>query len=207
MQVELAQPRRGGHGPGQGMRLACSAEAARRRTSSSSCPAVTTRLASPGWPLVSVPVLSKANVSQRARRSSAIAALDQDPVARQPGHAGEHCRRSRQDQSTRAGDHQHGHGARPDVGPAQQVARNQRDCRGHLDGRQEISRQPIGDVLELGLAAVAPAPPCGRPGRMWSGSPTFSACTSITPNWLSVPVKTWSAGPLSIGIDSPVSAD
>ena len=37
--------------------------------------------------------------------------------------------------------------------------------------------------------------------------PTFSATTSIAPNWLIVPVKTGSPGPLSIGSDSPVSAD
>ena len=52
------------------------------------------------------------------RRSS----LDQDAVPRQPGHAGEHRRRSRQDQPARAGDHQHGDRPRPDVGPAREIA-------------------------------------------------------------------------------------
>ena len=69
----------------------------------------------------------------------------------QPRHAREHRRRSRQDQGTRAGHHEHGHGPRPDVGPAEEVPRDQGDGRGDLDRRQEVAGQPVGQPLDVGL--------------------------------------------------------
>ena len=54
-----------------GWRLACSAAAASLRTSASSCPGAAISRENSGLPRVSVPVLSKAKVSQAASRSSA----------------------------------------------------------------------------------------------------------------------------------------
>ena len=94
-----------------GCSLGCSAAAARRSTSSgrpAGPPNRSMQSPSSGLPSVRVPVLSKANVSTRARRLDRRAPLDQHAAAGQPGRRGEHGRRGRQDQGTRAGDDQHG---------------------------------------------------------------------------------------------------
>ena len=134
-------------------------------------------------------------------------ALDQDAVSRQPGHAGEHRRRSRQHQAARARDHQHGHHPRPDVGPAREITRQAASpiATTSTTGRKyRASRSASFSTRALRRRAWATSlitwPKVVR-------SPTFSVSTSITPNWFIVPVKTGSPGPLSIGSDSPVKAD
>ena len=106
----------------------------------------------PGLALGQGPRLVEREGVARRQALEGIAALDQDSVAGEPGHAGQHRRGSGQHQRARAGDHQHGHGPRPDVGPAQQVAGQQGDARRDLHGRQEVPRQAVGRPLEVGLA-------------------------------------------------------
>ena len=73
-------------------------------------------------------------------------------MPRQPGHAGEHGRRGREDQAARARDDQHGDRPRPDVGPARQIAGQEGRAGHQLDHRQKVPRQPVGDFLQPGLA-------------------------------------------------------